>query len=218
MADIEFYKSTINEFDATSNGRAITAELIESGVAHSLILPVRPNTAENGGERWFKYYAKATVDTITLGFDITSTLSPTEEVYIALASSNAEVESDLDKENIRVHGAFVVSSYDDATKTVTADRDVNEFIKADDFVTFYDANNIKLTTWEVESVNATDIVFKSVSADDVSSLNACSTIKIDTLNADAYIGFWIKQVIPAFTAPMEDPLNSFDINIWYELQ
>ena len=214
---LSFYKSTINQADASINGGEITDDIIENNVSNNLVTAVKASLAENGGERWFKFYLKATVDTITLGFDITSTTSPTEEVYIALASSDAEVESNLDKENIRVYGAFQVSSYDDVTKTVTADRDVTEFIKADDFVTFYDANNIKLTTWEVESVNATDIIFKSVSADDVSGLNGCSTIKKDELSTDAYVGFWIKQVILPFTASMEDPLNEFSFLVWYDL-
>ena len=219
MADIEFYKSTVDEWDASVNGGDITDALIESGVAHSLMLPVRPATAENGGERWFKYYVKATVDTITLGFDVGKfSISPTENVYLSLAGSNEEVESDLDKPNVRVYGGFLVSSYDADNKVVTADRDVSEFVKADDRVTFYDADGAKLTSWEVESVDATDITFKDTNDDDVIGLKASSTMERDTLNTDEYVGFWVKEVIGNFTAPMEDPLNEFVLAVWYDVK
>ncbi len=170
MADIEFYKSTVDEWDSSVNGGDITEDLIESGVAHSLMLPVRPATAENGGERWFKYYAKATVDTITLGFDVGKfSISSTENVYLFLAGSNDEVEDDLDKPNVRLYGGFKADDYDADNKKVTADRDVSDFIKADDRVTFYDADGAKLTSWEVESVDAKDITFKDTNDDDVAS-------------------------------------------------
>ncbi|MEO1953537.1 MAG: hypothetical protein ABGW74_02415 [Campylobacterales bacterium] len=131
MADIEFYKSTVDEWDSSVNGGDITEDLIESGVAHSLMLPVRPATAENGGGRWFKYFAKATVDTITLGFDVGKfSTSPTENVYLSLAGSNEEVESDLDKPNVRLYGGFTAVEYDADNKKVTADRDVSDFVKA----------------------------------------------------------------------------------------
>ena len=219
MADIEFYKSTVDEWDESVNGGDITDALIESGVAHSLMLPVRPATAENGGERWFKYYAKATVDTITLGFDVGKfSISPTENVYLSLAGSNEEVESDLDKPNVRVYGGFLVSSYDADNKVVTADRDVSDFVKTDDRVTFYDADGAKLTSWEVESVDATDITFKDTNDDDVAGLKASSTMERDTLNTDEYVGFWVKEVIGNFTAPMEDPLNEFVLAVWYDVK
>ena len=219
MADIEFYKSTVDEWDESVNGGDITEDLIESGVAHSLMLPVRPATAENGGERWFKYYAKATVDTITLGFDVGKfSISPTENVYLSLAGSNDEVENDLDKDSVRLYGGFKVDDYDADNKKVTADRDVSDFVKADDKVTFYDADDAKLTSWEVESVDVTDITFKDTNDDDVAGLKASSTIERDTLNTDEYVGFWVKEVIPAFTAPMEDPLNEFILAVWYDVK
>ena len=219
MADIEFYKSTVDEWDSSVNGGDITEDLVESGVAHSLMLPVRPATTENGGERWFKYFTKATVDTITLGFDIGSfSVSPTEEVYLSLAGSNDEVEDDIDKDNVRLYGGFLVSSYDSDNKKITADRDVSEFVKADDKVTFYNVDNEKLISWEVESVDATDITFKDTNDDDVTGSKASSTIELDALDTDEYVGFWIKETIAKFTEPMEDPLNEFILTIWYDVK
>jgi len=218
MADLEFYKSTVNEFDPSSNGGDITIELIESGVLHSLLLAVRPATAENGGERWFKYFVKATVDAMSLGFDIAKVSSSlTEDVYISLAGSDEEVESDLDKSNIRVYGGFVVSAFDSATKTVTTDRDTTEFIKSDDKVTFYDADSVKVVSWFVKSVTETEIVFKDISSDNVSGLSASSTLQLDSLLVDTYQGFWIKQIIPAFTETMEVTPNEFIFGVWYDL-
>jgi len=36
MADIEFYKSTVDEWDESVNGGDITEDLIESGVARDI--------------------------------------------------------------------------------------------------------------------------------------------------------------------------------------
>ena len=219
MADLEFYKSTVDEWDASVNGGDITADLVESGVAHSLLLPVRPATTENGGERWFKYFVKATVDTITLGFDIGSfSVSPTEEVYISLAGSNTEVESDLDKANVRLYGGFLVSSYDADNKAIVADRDVSEFVKADDKVTFYTVDNEKLISWDVDAVDGVNVTFKDTNGDDVTALKASSTFIKDELNTDEYIGFWIKETIGKFTVPMEAPLNEFILTAWYDVK
>ncbi len=221
MADLEFYKSLkIDEFDPSNNGDDIdTDALIESGVLNNLLLPVRPYTAEIGGERYFKFFIKATVDVLTLGLDVASfTTSPTEEIYLFEAGSNTELESDLDKSNLRLYGGFLVTAYDKDNKKVTADRDVSKFVKADDKITFYKEDNTKLVTWEVENINGSEITFKTVSDDDVSNLKASSTIFLDALNKDEYKGFWVKEMVPPFTEPMEDPANEFILNIWYDLK
>jgi len=221
MADLEFYKSLkIDEFDPSNNGDDIdTNALIESGILNNLLLPVRPYTAEVGGERYFKFFIKATVDVITLGLDIASfTTSPTEEVYLFEAGSNTELESDLDKNNLRVYGGFLVTNYDKDNKKVTADRDISGFVKAGDTVTFYNADNTKLVSWTVDTVSGADITFTEVSSDDVSNLKASSTIYIDALNANEYKGFWVKEVVSPFTEAMEDPANEFVLNIWYDLK
>ena len=219
MADLEHYNSTRDEFDSSLNGGAMTDELIESEVAHSFMLPVRPMTAEAGGERWFKFYIKATVDTITLGVNIAKTSSsPTEEVYICLATDDDEVEDDVDKENIRLFGGFIAESYDKDDKKVIANIDVSTFVKADDKVTFFDSENLKVTSWIVDSVDAKEIIFKDVNDDDVTGLYASSTIEIDELSTDEHIGFWIKQEIASLTEPMEDPLNRYILGTWYDLK
>jgi len=220
MADLEFHKSTVDEWDADNNGGDITDALIESGVANALMLDVRPATAENGGTRYFKYFVKATVDTITLGFDIGRfTDSVAEEVYLFKAGSNDEVESDLDKDNLRLYGGFLVTNYDADNKKVTADRDVSDFVKADDKVTFYDDNKTKITSWEVDSVDGADITFKDTNDDDVSDCLASSSITIDELDTDDYTGFWIKEVIPPFSTGKDgDEFNSFETNVWYDVK
>ncbi len=221
MADLEFYKSLkISEFDPTQNGDDIdTNALIETGVLNNLLLALRPHMAEVGGDRYFKFFVKATVDTLTLGLDVASfTTSPTEEVYLFEAGSNAELESDLDKSSLRLYGGFLVTTYDKDNKKVTCDRDVSDFVKADDLVTFYNADNTKLVSWSVDTVSTTDITFTDVSDDDVSNLKGSSTIQIDSLDTDAYKGFWVKETCSSFTKAMEDPANEFILNIWYDLK
>ena len=217
MADITFYKSTINEFDTTLNGGDKT-EIIESGVLNNLLPDVRAYTAEFGGERWFKFFIQAGADLINIGVDIAiPTISSSEEVLLALASSVEEVESDLNKENIRLYGSFKVNSYDAAAKKVTDDRDVSEFVKAGDVVTFYDGNEIKkIVSWIVGEVNKDEITFSSSNITNVSSLYASSTIMLDKLNSGEYRGFWLKQIIEPYTQAMDADL--FFINVWYELK
>ena len=219
---ITFWRSTYNEFDDTKNGGDITNTQIESGVANSMILPVRPREAEVGAERWFKFFVKTDTDILTIGIDVAKyTDSPTEEVYFGLEtkSDHSDVESDLDKDNFRVFGGFKVESVDADNKQVTTDRDVNEFVKADDWVTFYDGSNNRVTGMYVDSVSddGKTITFKlwtDKTIDD--TMTASSSIYVTTLNADDYVGIWIKEEIEAYTKRMEDPLNSFICNVWYD--
>jgi hypothetical protein len=110
-----------------------------------------------------------------------------------------------------------VNSYDAAAKKVTADRDVSEFVKAGDVVTFYDGNEIKkIVSWIVGEVNKDEITFSSSNITNVSSLYASSTIMLDKLNSGEYRGFWLKQIIEPYTQAMDADL--FFINVWYELK
>jgi hypothetical protein len=215
---LKFYRSNYDEFDPDNNGGDITDEEIESAVAHSFIPRVRPRMAELGGDRYFKFYIKTDIDIVTIGLDVAKfTDSETEEIYLTLANSNDEVESDLDKDNLRLYGGFKVTDIDEDNLQITADRDVSDFVKADDNVTFYDSTSKRKTAMIVDSVDTNKITFKewsdvSVNIGDYGS----STAYINSLDKDEYIGIWIKQVVPAYTKAMEDPLDSFVINIWYD--
>ncbi len=213
MADITFYRSNINEFDASKNGGSYT-EIAESGVINNLIPDVRAYTAEFGGERWFKFFIKANENLINIGVDIARfTASLTEEVYLSLGGDD-EYESDLDKDNIRVYGGFKVVDFDGST--LTADRDVSNFVKSDDIVTFYNENQQRVTAWVVDSVDKEKITFKKKDNTNVKDLYASSSIFIKSLDKDKYQGFWIKQVIKPYTEVMEEDPDNFVINIWYE--
>ena len=215
---LKFYRSNYDEFDPDSNGGDITDIEIESDVAHSFIPRVRPRMAELGGERYFKFYIKTDIDIITVGIDVAKyTDSDTEEIYLSFAESNDEVESDLDKDNLRLYGGFKVTDIDEDNLQITADRDVSEFVKADDNVTFYDSVSKRKTAMIVDDVDTDKITFKewsdvSVNIGDYGS----STAYIDSLDKDEYIGIWIKQVVPAYTEAMEDPFDSFNLNVWYD--
>jgi len=219
---ITFYRSNYNEFDAGSNGGDITTVQIESGVANSMLPPVRPRMAEVGGERWFKFFVKTDEDILTVGIDIAkSTTCPTEEVYFAkeTKSDHSDVESDLDKDNIRLFGGFNVDSIDVDNLQVTSDRDVNNFIKADDWVTFYDTDSLRLTGMFVDSVSddGLTITFKKWTDKDMTlATTGASSPYFASLNADDYIGIWVKETVLAYTDAMEDPLNQFNINVWYD--
>jgi len=212
---IKFYRSTYDEFDDTVNGGDITTTEIETGVLHSFIPHVRPYTAETGGERWFKFYAKTDEDIITVGIDIAkTTISPTEEVYIGKAGSNSEVEHDLDKSNFRLYGGFIITNVDSTNKQITADRDVSDFVKIDDRVTFYN-NDDRITMMEVENVDTNKITFKIWTDKTIDvGYNGCSTVFFDEITD--YVGLWLKQVVGAYTEAMEEPTDEFRLNIWYE--
>ena len=215
---LKFYRSNYDEFDPDNNGGDITDEEIESGVAHSFIPQVRPRMAELGGERYFKFYIKTDIDIITIGIDIAKfTDSPKEEVYFAFAGSNEEVESDLDKDNIRLYGGFKVTDVDEDNLQITVNKDVSEFVKADDNVTFYNSESGRKTAMIVDTVDTDKITFKkwsdvSVSVGDYGS----SSLYTDSLDKDEYIGIWIKQTVEEYTEVMEDPLDSFTCNVWYD--
>jgi len=160
---IKLYRSTYDEFDPTNNGGDITDTQIESGVLHSFIPKVRPRMAEAGGERWFKFFVKTDTDIVSIGIDIAKyTTSPSEEVYFALEtkSDHSDVEDDLNKDDIRLYGGFLVKSVDKDKLKITADRDVSDFVKADDWVTFYDSDINRITSMQVDSVDNDKYLFK----------------------------------------------------------
>ena len=214
---ITLFNANFDEFDSAKNGGSLTTQ-IESGVAHSFIKAVRAYSAEFGGERWFKFFIKSDIDIINVGVDIAKpTLSESEEVYIGL--SDAEYESDIDKDNFRIYGGFYVDSVDKANRKITADRDVSEFIKEKDIVTFYDGDINRITAMKVDSVDGNEIVFKEWSDREINTgYSGCSTIFFDSLDKDTLQPIWLKQVIPAYTKPMENPLDEFILNIWYEIK
>ena len=218
---IEFFRSTYDEFNAGNNGGDITSIQIESGVINSFIPAVRPRQAEIGAERWFKFFVKSDIDIITIGIDIAKyTSSPKEEIYFALEtkSDHSDVESDLDKSNIRIYGGFNVNSFDASELTVTSDRDVNDFVKADDNVTFYDNSFARLTSMIVDSVSddGLTITVKLWSNIDITNaVSGTSSLYIDELD-NTYVGVWIKEVIPTFTEAMEITPNAFNANVWYD--
>jgi len=213
---VEFYKTNIDEFDASKNGGAITDDIAEDGVKNNLLADVRSRMAEQGGEKFFKFFIKSTTNIVDVGVAISQlSTSPTEDVYISLQNDD-KYESDLDKESMRFYGGFVVDSYDKANKKATATIDVSDFVKADDTVTFYNSDNLKIVSFEVDSVSAKEITFKEVDDTDVASLTGASTVMIDALDTDATAGLWIKQKIGAFTEAMEQNLDNFTLNVWYD--
>jgi hypothetical protein len=216
---LTLYKSNIDEFNPEANGGEITDEVIESGVIENVIPNVRPFTAESGGERWFKFFIKAEVDLITIGIDIARvTDSESEEVFLALGGES-DVESELDKENIRVYGGFVVESVDLDNIKVIADRDVSEFVKVDDLVTFYDSDINRIVALKVKEVNENEITFESFGDKEIKAgFSGSSTLFIDKLNAGEAKGIWIKNIIAPFTKAMEEPPNSFILNVWYDVK
>lgn len=217
---LDYYRSLkISDFNADDNGDDIdTDAIIEDGVAHSFISRVRPRLAEQGGERYKKFYIKANSDIIDIGVDISMpSTCPTEEVYFFQAGSNAELESDLDKDNIRLYGGFITDTVDNDNKQVKADRDVSNFIKANDYVTFFKTDDFtKITTLEVDSVDTDTITFKDMGSEDITTSNGSSDIQFDSLDKDDYIGFWIYQTVAEWTHPMEDPLDNFVMTVYYD--
>ena len=218
---ITLYRSTYDEPTPDNNGGDITTVQIESGVIHSFIPPVRPRQAEIGAERWFKFFVSSDIDIITIGIDIAKyTSSPKEEIYFALEtkSDHSDVESDLDKDNIRLFGGFHVDSFDASNLTITSDRDVNNFLKADDNVTFYDATFVRLTSMMVDSVSndGLTITVKQWSNIDITNVvSGTSSVYVDELDS-TYVGVWVKEVVPAFTQVMEITPNTFNVNVWYD--
>ena len=218
---VEYYKSLKNsDFNADENGGDIdTDSFIDDGVAHSFISRVRPKLVENGGDRYRKFYIKAVSSIIDIGVSIsTPSICATEEVLFFKAQSNDELESDIDKDNIRFYGGFEITGIDG--KKITADRDVSLFIKVDDFVTFfYRGSKEKIYTAKVAEVDVDEVTFSSLGSKDISTGYFCgSTIEINSMNTDDNHGFWIKQTIDEWTEPMEEPLDSFCVTTHYDEQ
>lgn len=216
---IKFYKSNYDEFDSSVNGGAITSTQIETGVLHSMIPRVRPRIAETGGDRWFKMFMSSDEDILSIGVDIAKVSdSPSEEIYLSFASSD-DVEDDIDKDNARIFGGFVIDSLDETNKKITADREVTNFVTGGDFVTFYDGNLVRLTALEVDSINENEIVVKEWGNVSLNAGNtASSTLLFDSIDKDANVAVWIKQEIKPFTEAMEEPADSFSLNIWYDIK
>ena len=102
---------------------------------------------------------------------------------------------------------------------ITADRDVSDFVKANDWVTFYDSDINRITSMQVDSVDNDTITFKQWSDKSIlENYTASSSILVDSLNKDEYIGIWIKQVVEAYTEAMENPADEFVFNCWYDIK
>ena len=204
---ITFYNTNYNEFDPTKNGGGMV-EIINNDLAHELIKRVRPNTAENGGIRWFKFFIRPKTKVLNVGVNLIKfTDSPTEEVY--LSDSVANFESELD--NPRLFGVFEVVDVDD--KVITANKDVSEFVKVDDIVTFFNDER-RVVFIKVEKVDNNKITLQRKSKLLKVGLIGSSTIFFDEL--DDKKGLWIKQVIEADTEAMEYPLNNVKLNIYFD--
>jgi hypothetical protein len=204
---ITFYNTNYNEFDPTKNGGGMV-EIINNDLAHELIKRVRPNTAENGGIRWFKFFIRPKTKVLNVGVNLIKfTDSPTEEVY--LSDSVANFESELD--NPRLFGVFEVVDVDD--KVITANKDVSEFVKVDDIVTFFNDER-RVVFIKVEKVDNNKITLQRKSKLLKVGLIGSSTIFFDEL--DDKKGLWIKQVIEADTEAMEYPLNNVKLNVYFD--
>ena len=219
---ITFFRSTYKEFDPTTNGGDITTTQIESGVLNSMILPVRPREAEIGDERWFKFFVKTDVDILTIGIDMAKyTDSPTEEIYFGLETKadHSDVESDLDKSNFRVYGGFKIETVDSSNKQITVDRNVTDFVKANDWVTIYDNAQNRVTGMYVNTISSDGktLTFKLWTDKTIdNTMTGSSSIYLTTLNANDYVGIWMKEVIKPYTEAMETTPNSFVCNVWYD--
>ena len=221
---IKFYRSNYDEFNPDKNGGDITDTEIETDVVNSILPAVRPRIAEIGGDRYFKFFIKTDEDILSIGVDVASpTTSPTEEIYLALETKDdhSDVESDLDKDNLRVYGGFIITDFDRDKKQITVDRDVTNFVKTDDNITIYNKDKKRVNIMFVKEVSddGKTITFKEFCPSDIEKdFTGSSSVYIDKIEKDKYKGIWIKEIIGNYTAPMEDPLNEFKINVWYDVK
>ena len=139
-------------------------------------------------------------------------------MFLALGGES-EVESELDKENIRIYGGFVVESVDLDNIKVIADRNVSEFVKADDIVMFYDSDINRIVALKVKEVNENELTFESFGDKEIKAgFSGSSTLFIDELDTGEAQGVWIKNIIAPYTEAMEDPPNSFILNVWFDVK
>jgi hypothetical protein len=223
---ITFWNATFNEFNDTNNGGDSTT-IIESGVAESFIKRVRPYTAEFGGERWFKFFIKSDIDIVSIGVDIAkSTTSEKEEVYIGIGKDTngnlANYESDIDKNNFKPYGGFIVTDIDIDNKTIVTDIDLSDFVASGDIITFYDSDLNRIIALKVDSIDSNDntkiIVTKWGDKQVLAGYTGASSLFIESLDADTEYPIWLKQIVPSHTTTMEDPLDEFNFNVWYDIK
>ena len=215
---LDYYKSTIDMSNPSNNGGDITSEVIQDGVLHSFLPAISADDAELGGERYAKFFVKTTASITDLQVCLSSvSKSQSEEVYLFRAGSNTEKESDLDKANLRLYGAFVINSYDSGTKTIIADRDVSLFIAAGDKLFFFDDGGGAAptkTAWDtVSSVDGNNIVLDNGNIG-TDSYYGANVIQVGDLSGGDYTGFWIKDVWQAH-AHCDNPPNEFYITSIY---
>jgi hypothetical protein len=70
---------------------------------------------------------------------------------------------------------------------------------------------------KVADVNGADITVDVWSNSDIAVGNTgASSLFIDDLATNTSFAIWLKQVIPEHTPIMEDPMDEFDFNVWYD--
>ena len=212
---ITFYKSVYNGADPSLNGGGITEEIAESGVVNSLVPQARAIDCELGRTRWIKFFAKTDIDIVNVGFCIAKpSQSQNEEVYLAFGTKT-DYESDIDKVNIRIYGAFAINAIDSSQKLVVADRDVSNFVKANDLVTFFDSFLNRIIALRVAEVDAENIYLQNFT-DISNAAYGASVVFLESLAAADYIGLWLKQEIYPHIVSLDSQLNSFVLSAWWE--
>lgn len=227
--DIKYYKSLDTNIDLdTANGGDIdTASEVVTGTLHNLFPQVRASDVEGGVTRWMKVFVKNTHATDTAFNLFTAIAKPTdvEDLIYFAEAINADHLSDINTSTIRLYGIGLSTTElsvinGEISISVKTGVNIDDIIKAGDKITFFDKISyekvLSTTITSVDSANTKIVLDGYVDITNGSKVlddrYICTSPVVADMVASAYKGYWIKQVVPPFSTPMESPANNFMLN------
>jgi len=210
-ADIKFYKASAD------NGGTIGTEEIVSGTLNNLLDDVTGAEAEVGVTKHYKFFVKntnASDDASTVTISLASFTDGGDNVKIFPGTSDDTTDNFDDSKLFGV--AHATGELDRGTKVIPIevenDMDPTTLFASGDRIVFADSSTYaKIVSATVASVSSGAItVNEDIPADIVLDDSYIgNAIEVATLASGASVGVWIKQSVPAYTQPMEDPADRF---------
>ena len=231
--DIKLYKSLDTNIDLdTANGGDIdVASEVVSGVLHNLFPQVRASDVESGITRWLKVFVKNTHGTDTAFNLFTAISKPTdvEDMIYFAEAINTDHLSDINTSTIRLYGIGESTTELSAVNgeisiSVKNGVNIDDIFKVGDKITFFDKTSyekvLSTTITSVDSGNSKLVLDNYVDITNGSHIlddrYICTSPAFANLTSGSYKGYWIKQVVPPFSTPMESPANNFMLNTVFD--
>lgn len=213
--EIKFYHSL-----ASDGGDIDTGSEIITATLNSFIGDVSATDSENGVTKYKKFYIKNTnaTDTAYLPTLGLSSFSLGDDYFeIFESSGNATIQSN--ETFTRAYGvAHATGELAGFTIPIEFEEPATytDIFQAGDTVTFFDSSSgARLASATINTVTSTSLtIIEDLSAVTLNGSYIGTTIVEATLAPTAYKGYWLKQIVPSYSA--EQLLNTLNLTFFFD--